>query len=77
MVVDTYRTEVTAKLAALMTQLPKEMGATDAGHDRFELERMVAAAANLESNAELHAALEDIIGTIDCLIFLPKPKTLQ
>ncbi len=68
---------MTAKLAALVTELPKDMGMTDGGHDRFELERMVATAANLETNAELRVAIEDIIGIVECLIFLPKPKTLQ
>ncbi|MBL8564333.1 MAG: hypothetical protein JNM89_01295 [Hyphomicrobiaceae bacterium] len=77
MVLDDYRTEVTTKLAALMTQLPKDLGATEGGHDRFELEHMVETAASLPSNAELRAALEDIVGTIDCLVFLPKSKVLH
>jgi hypothetical protein len=68
---------VAAELQQLLAQLPKEMGETSGGRDRFELERMARATATMPTNAELLAAVSDIVETIDCLIFLPRPKTLQ
>lgn len=73
MALDTYRSEVTTKLAALMSQLPKDMGVTDDGCDRFQLEHMVDEAAKSPSLPELQSAINDIIGYVECLIFLPRP----
>lgn len=74
---DTYIAKTTQNLHDLLVALPRDMGATPDGCDRFQLEQMAADAIKASSLPELQAAAREIAGYIDCLIFIPRSKTLQ